>query len=162
MGRRPATRSAMVTSLHAPRSLRIRRRSRRPPPPPSWLSGCESNRGCPSLDHLPGGNAWPIATGSSMDTVDFQIHDEFLRTSLYKARLSYHPRPLAREGSVGAVIELQGPAVHDGGTVRAAVSSPTDSISVETHDRSRIADRSVLWLVGSVRLGVPRAVVRSA
>src|SRR3981081_385887 len=27
---------------------------------------------------------WPIATGSSMGKVAFQIHDEFVRTSLYK------------------------------------------------------------------------------
>jgi hypothetical protein len=28
---------------------------------------------------------WPIATGSSMRMLAFQIHDEFVRTSLYKA-----------------------------------------------------------------------------
>src|SRR3984893_8708832 len=71
------------------------------------------------------------------------------------------PPPLAGEGRVGAVIELQGLAVHDGGTVRAAVTSPTDSISVETHDPSRIANRRVLWLVGSVGLGLALAVVWS-
>jgi cytochrome c biogenesis protein CcdA len=56
---------------------------------------------------------------------------------------------------------LQGRAVHDGGTVRAAVTSPTDSISVETHDPSRIANRRVIWLVGSVALGLTLAVVWS-
>jgi cytochrome c biogenesis protein CcdA len=56
---------------------------------------------------------------------------------------------------------LQGPAVHDGGTVRAVVTSPTDSISVETHDPSRIANRRVIWLVGSVALGLALAVVWS-
>ena len=56
---------------------------------------------------------------------------------------------------------MQGLAVHDGGTVRAAVTSPTDSISVETHDPSRIANRRVLWLVGSVGLGLALAVVWS-
>ena len=45
--------------------------------------------------------------------------------------------------------------------MRAAVSSPTDSISVETHDPSRIANRRVLWLVGSVGLGLALAVVWS-
>src|SRR3984893_13641314 len=71
------------------------------------------------------------------------------------------PPPLAGEGRVGAVIELQGLAVHDGGTVRAAVTSPTESISVETHHPSRIANRRVLWLVGSVGLGLALAVVWS-
>ena len=45
--------------------------------------------------------------------------------------------------------------------MRAAVTSPTDSISVETHDPSRIAYRKVLWLVGSVALGFALAVVWS-
>jgi hypothetical protein len=30
---------------------------------------------------------WPIATGSSMEKLPFQNHDEFVRTSLYKAPL---------------------------------------------------------------------------
>ncbi len=50
---------------------------------------------------------WPIATGSSMGTVAFQIHDEFVSASLYKR--ASHP----------VVIELQGRAIEHGGTVRA-------------------------------------------
>jgi hypothetical protein len=34
---------------------------------------------------------WPIATGSSMEMGAFQIHDEFVRTSLYKKRLATPP-----------------------------------------------------------------------
>jgi len=50
---------------------------------------------------------WPIATGSSMESAAFQIHDELVRTSLYK-RASHR-----------FVIELKDRTGQDVGTVRA-------------------------------------------
>src|SRR2546425_2639540 len=50
---------------------------------------------------------WLIATGSSMESGAFQIHDELVRTSLYK-RASHR-----------VVIQLKGRAADHGGTVRA-------------------------------------------
>src|SRR2546425_3595788 len=50
---------------------------------------------------------WLIATGSSMESGAFQIHDELVRTSLYK-RASHR-----------VVIQLKGRVAHHGGTVRA-------------------------------------------
>jgi cytochrome c biogenesis protein CcdA len=92
----------------------------------------------------------PIATGSSMGMAAFQIHDELVRTSLYKAR------------SHRAVIQLQGPSIHHSDTVRAAITSPAESPPAETHDQSNQAvNRRVLWLFGSVAIGVTFAVVWS-
>src|SRR5207245_6434912 len=50
---------------------------------------------------------WPIATGSSMESAAFQIHDELVRRSLYK-RASHR-----------FVIELKDRTDQDVGTVRA-------------------------------------------
>src|SRR5207245_9420735 len=50
---------------------------------------------------------WPIATGSSMESAAFQIHDELVRRSLYK-RASHR-----------FVIELKDRTGQDVGTVRA-------------------------------------------
>src|SRR3989442_7104876 len=50
---------------------------------------------------------WLIATGSSMESGAFQIHDELVRTSLYKW------------ASHRVVIQLKGRAADHGGTVRA-------------------------------------------
>src|SRR2546428_5426014 len=50
---------------------------------------------------------WLIATGSSMESGAFQIHDELVRTSLYKW------------ASHRVVIKLKGRAAAHGGTVRA-------------------------------------------
>src|SRR2546427_7236807 len=50
---------------------------------------------------------WPIATGSRMESAAFQIHDELVRTSLYK-RASHR-----------FVIELKDRTGQDVGTVRA-------------------------------------------
>jgi hypothetical protein len=55
---------------------------------------------------------------------------------------------------------LQGPADHHGDTVRAALTSRTDSPPVETHDR-RIPNGRVLWLAGSIALGLAFAVIWS-
>src|SRR6266852_9899940 len=65
---------------------------------------------------------WPIATGSSMGMGAFQIHDEFVRTSLYK------------RASHLIAIELKGPAAEHVGTVRAALPSRTDLSESERRD----------------------------
>src|ERR1700736_1236869 len=87
---------------------------------------------------------WPIATVASMESDAFQIHDELVRTSLYKG------------ASHQAVIELKGPAVDHVGTVRAALPSRTDLESSETHDYSQSpANANLVWVVaGSALLGV--------
>jgi len=81
--------------------------------------------------------------------VAFQIHDEFVRTSLYKAR------------SHSVVIELKGNARHDDGSVRAVINSRSDSTSAETHDHSRIANGRLVWLAGSVAFGLALALIWS-
>src|ERR1700730_4944316 len=94
---------------------------------------------------------WPIATGSSMESGAFQIHDELVRTSLYKG------------ASHQAVIELKGPAEQHVGTVRAALPSRADLESSEKHNHSqRPANTNFLWVVaGSALLGVGLAIVWS-
>ena len=83
--------------------------------------------------------------------VAFQNHDEFVRTSLYKG-----PSHLV-------VIELKGPAVQHGGTVRAAVPARTDLNESERHDHTKSgANPSLVWLVaGSAILGLGLAIVWS-
>jgi hypothetical protein len=92
---------------------------------------------------------WPIATGSSIRLVAFQIYDEFMRTSLYKG-------PSHR-----VVIELQGRALEHGGTVRAA--HPARTHLSETLDLPRTSTgASPVWLLtGSAILGLGLAIVWS-
>src|ERR1700682_4538515 len=94
---------------------------------------------------------WPIATGSSMGMGAFQIHDELVRTSLYK-------RACHR-----VVIELKGPAVQHVGTVRAAFPARTDLEQSETHDHTQSgANPRLVWLIaGSPLLGLGLAIVWS-
>src|SRR6202165_1849905 len=94
---------------------------------------------------------WPIATGSSMGSGAFQIHDELVRTSLYK------------EDAHRVVIELQGCAAQHGGTVRAALPSRTDLMQSERPDHSPADARAnLIWLlVGSAILGLGLAIVWS-
>jgi hypothetical protein len=94
---------------------------------------------------------WPIATGSSMGMGAFQIHDEFVRTSLYK------------RASHLIAIELKGPDAEHVGTVRAALPSRTDLNESERHDHTQSgANPNLLWLVaGSAILGLGLAVVWS-
>ena len=67
------------------------------------------------------------------------------------------PPPLAGEGQGGGAIKLKGRALEHGGTVRAALTTPTDSTRSVTHDLPRI----VWLLVGSVALGLGLAIVWS-
>src|SRR6202521_370280 len=94
---------------------------------------------------------WPIATGSSMAMGAFQIHDEFVRTSLYKG------------ASHQAVIELKGPAAHHVGTVHAALPSRTDLEQSATRDHTHSgANANLVWLIaGSATLGLGLAIVWS-
>src|SRR5256714_6259376 len=118
---------------------------------------------------------WPIATGSRMQSAAFQIHDELVRTSLYKEALhefpsparggirEFIPPPLAGEGRVGGVIQLKGRAVEHGGTVRGALTSRTDSTRSAPHDVPRPGAnlRIIGLLVGSVALGLGLAIIWS-
>src|ERR1700730_18323932 len=94
---------------------------------------------------------WPIATGSSMESGAFQIHDELVRTSLYKG------------ASHQAVIELKGPAGHHVGTVRAALPSRPDLEPSERRNYTQTRpNANLLWVVGgSALLGVGLAIVWS-
>jgi hypothetical protein len=94
---------------------------------------------------------WPIATGSSMETVAFQNHDELVRASLYKG-------PSHR-----IVIELKGAAGHHGGTVRAALLSRTEPPGLRTHGQLRPdTDPGRAWpLPAGVALGLGLAVLWS-
>src|SRR2546429_9395636 len=104
---------------------------------------------------------WPIATGSRMRSAAFQIHDELVRTSLYKEALHEFPSPLAGEGQGGGAIKLKGRAVEHGGTVRAALTTQTDPTRSAPHDLPRPGAnlRVIALLVGSVALGLGLAIV---
>lgn len=106
---------------------------------------------------------WPIATGSRMRSAAFQIHDELVRTSLYKEALHEFPSHLAGEGQGGGAIKLKGRAVEHGGTVRAALTTRTDSTRSVTPELPQSgAKESVVWLlVGSVAVGLGLAIVWS-
>jgi hypothetical protein len=56
---------------------------------------------------------------------------------------------------------LQGRAVHHDDTVRAVLTSRTDSTLAETHDPTHIANGRVVWLLGSVAFGLALAVIWS-
>ena len=81
----------------------------------------------------------------------FQIHDEFVRTSLYK------------RASHLIAIELKGPAAEHVGTVRAALPSRTELNESERHDHTHSgANPNVVWLVaGSALLGLGLAILWS-
>src|SRR5438874_1416264 len=66
------------------------------------------------------------------------------------------PPPLAGEGQGGGAIKLKGRAVEHGGTVRAALTTRTDSTPSVTHELPQSgAKESVVWLlVGSVAVGL--------
>src|SRR2546430_11847899 len=68
-----------------------------------------------------------------------------------------HPSPARGGGQGGGAIKLKGRALEHGGTVRAALTTPTDSTRSVTHDLPRI----VWLLVGSVALGLGLAIVWS-
>src|ERR1700682_3980091 len=106
---------------------------------------------------------WPIATGSSMGTVAFQIHDEFVRTSLYKRRAHLLPPPCEGGSGWAVVIELKGRALEHGGTVRAALPSRTDLTQSDRPDHTAgNAYRNFPWLLaGSAILGLGLAIVWS-
>src|SRR2546430_10788347 len=106
---------------------------------------------------------WPIATDSRMRSGAFQIHDELVRTSLYKGLPHLLPPPLAGEGKGGGAIKLKGRALEHGGTVRAALTTPTDSTQSVTHNLPETgANPRVVWLlVASVALGLGLAIVWS-
>ena len=106
---------------------------------------------------------WPIATGSSMGTVAFQIHDEFVRTSLYKRRAHLLPPPCEGGSGWAVVIELKGRALEHGGTVRAALPSRTDLTQSDRPDHTAgNAYRNFTWLLaGSAILGLGLAIVWS-
>src|SRR5438876_3181562 len=94
---------------------------------------------------------WPIATGSRMRSAAFQVHDELVRTSLYKG------------ASHRVVIQLKGRAADHGSTVRAALTPRTGSTPSVTHELPRPgANSSAVWLLlGSVALGLGLAIVWS-
>ena len=73
------------------------------------------------------------------------------------------PPPLAGEGQGGGAIKLKGRAVEHGGTVRAALTTRTDSTRSVTPELPESgAKESVVWLlVGSVAVGLGLAIVWS-
>ena len=73
------------------------------------------------------------------------------------------PPPLAGEGQGGGAIKLKGRAVEHGGTVRAALTTRTDSTRSVTPELPQSgAKESVVWLlVGSVAVGLGLAIVWS-
>ena len=74
-----------------------------------------------------------------------------------------HPSPARGGGQGGGAIKLKGRALEHGGTVRAALTTPTDSTRSVTHDLPRpSANPSVVWLLlGSVAFGLGLAIVWS-
>src|SRR5438876_12001940 len=73
------------------------------------------------------------------------------------------PPPPAGEGQGGGAIKLKGRAVEHGGTVRAALTTRTDSTRSVTPELPESgAKESVVWLlVGSVAVGLGLAIVWS-